>query len=136
MELQLSSKEKELEQLFQKQRRVSCWSLLKSLARKTFLIPNFVKRDPSPLIAAGAAVPGAARGAAGHQGGEPQAEAEQRRAGAGAGAEQPGAAAGPGAAERAAGAVVAAARGEGDVSVGSGPISISSTVPEFSGLGD
>lgn len=112
--------------------------LVEILSAKNIFNSKFRKtRSPPPsLTAAGAAVPGAARGAAGHQGGEPQAEAEQRRAGAGAGAEQPGAAAGPGAAERAAGAVVAAARGEGDVSVGSGPISISSTVPEFSGPGD
>lgn len=75
---------------------------------------SFLTASPSP---AGAAVPGAPRRAARHQGGERPAEADQRRAGERAGADQPGAAAGPGAAERAAGAVVAAARGQGDVSV-------------------
>lgn len=110
LELQLTSKEKELEQLFQKQRRVSWRS---SISSRT----SSVHRDPWPLSPAGAAVPDAARRTARDQGAEHQAEADQRRAGARAGAEQPGAAAGPGAAQCAAGGVGAAARGEGDVSV-------------------
>lgn len=68
------------------------------------------------MFPAGGAVPGASQRTERDQGGEREAEADERRAGARAGPHEPGAAVGSGAAERAAGAVHTAPRGEGDVS--------------------
>lgn len=62
-------------------------------------------------------MPGASREAARDHGGEHEAEAVQRRAGARAGARQPEAALRSGAAELNPGAVSPTPRGEGDVSV-------------------